>query len=80
MRTRLQTNTERRRPAHERRRGHLAPTRPAPADAPAQPEARVREAGGPEDVASYSCVCGFHFEAPVSTSVACPHCGSGQAW
>ena len=35
----------------------------------------MREAGGPEDNASYSCVCGLHFAAPVSTTVACPHCG-----
>jgi predicted Zn-ribbon and HTH transcriptional regulator len=25
-------------------------------------------------------VCGFQFQAPVSTSVTCPHCGSPQAW
>ncbi len=49
-------------------------------DAPSDPEARVREAGGPEDRASYRCSCGFVFCAAVSTSVACPHCGSPQAW
>jgi hypothetical protein len=42
--------------------------------------ARVREAGGPIDQASYICQCGYLFRAPVSTSVTCPHCGSGQAW
>lgn len=42
--------------------------------------ARVREAGGPVDRASYSCECGYVFCAPVSTTVSCPHCGAGQAW
>jgi hypothetical protein len=57
---------------------------PAPA-----PEARVeehaaerrhRECVAPEDTAHYSCSCGFQFQAAVSTSVSCPHCGTGQAW
>lgn len=42
--------------------------------------ARVRGAGGPEDNANYSCGCGYIFDAPVSTTVACPHCGESQAW
>jgi hypothetical protein len=42
--------------------------------------ARVREAGGPIDEASYACDCGFVFSAPVSTTVVCPHCGATQAW
>jgi hypothetical protein len=41
---------------------------------------RRREAGAPQDQAVYSCSCGFVFEAQVSTSVGCPHCGSTQAW
>ena len=41
---------------------------------------RVREAGGPIDEASYACHCGFVFRAPVSTTVACPHCRATQAW
>lgn len=41
---------------------------------------RGRAAGGPKDHACYSCSCGFIFEADVSTSVACPHCGDTQAW
>lgn len=41
---------------------------------------KVREAGGPIDLASYICLCGFVFPAAVSTSVECPHCGSRQAW
>jgi hypothetical protein len=43
-------------------------------------ERRAREAGGPDDRAMYTCACGYVFEADVSTSVACPHCGSAQAW
>lgn len=43
-------------------------------------ERRMRASGGPEDRAAYRCDCGYAFEAEVSTSVACPHCGHGQAW
>jgi hypothetical protein len=43
-------------------------------------EKRVRESGGPEDRAFYTCSCGYAFKAEVSTSVTCPHCGTGQAW
>ncbi len=41
---------------------------------------QARRAGGPLDEAFYTCGCGFVFTAPVSTSVACPHCGARQAW
>jgi len=41
---------------------------------------QVRRAGGPLDVAVYTCCCGYLFSAPVSTTVSCPHCGTGQAW
>jgi len=41
---------------------------------------RVRDAGGPLDEACYACDCGFIFRAPVSTTVACPHCRATQAW
>jgi hypothetical protein len=41
---------------------------------------RVREAGGPTDLASYACQCGYLFTAAVSTTVGCPHCGTAQAW
>jgi hypothetical protein len=34
----------------------------------------------PQDQALYTCCCGFVFEAEVSTSVGCPHCGVAQAW
>jgi hypothetical protein len=43
-------------------------------------ERRHRASVAPEDVAHYACSCGFQFQASVSTSVCCPHCGSGQAW
>jgi hypothetical protein len=43
-------------------------------------ERRHRASVAPEDTAHYACSCGFQFEAAVSTSVACPHCGTGQAW
>jgi hypothetical protein len=41
---------------------------------------RARRAGGPIDRACYSCECGYRFDAPVSTTVSCPHCGCDQAW
>ncbi len=50
------------------------------ADAPIDVESRVREAGGPEDSAHYTCSCGMVFRASVSASVACPHCGGHQDW
>jgi hypothetical protein len=37
-------------------------------------------AGGPLDVATYSCRCGLIFSAAVSTTVDCPHCGAEQDW
>lgn len=43
-------------------------------------ERRMRDAGGPDDTATYHCGCGYVFEAHVTTSVTCPNCGSGQAW
>lgn len=81
MRVRPQRNPITRRPD---RSAHPAPrTAPAPAaplldDHPH--ERRARESGGPIDNAQYNCSCGMVFQAPVSTSVACPHCGAGQAW
>jgi rubrerythrin len=69
------------------RRLHLRPERPAPVAQDAAPpvdelrgERRVRESGGPIDRAQYACSCGYVFDAAVSTSVACPHCGTPQAW
>jgi hypothetical protein len=54
--------------------------RTADAGTPDAAVARVREAGGPLDRASYGCHCGYLFVAEVSTTVRCPHCGAGQAW
>jgi hypothetical protein len=82
MRVRPQRNLITRRPD---RSAHPAP-RPAPAPAPAPAavdhphERRARESGGPIDNAQYSCSCGMVFDAAVSTSVECPHCGACQAW
>ncbi len=53
---------------------HLAPP---PPDVAAQ---RVRESGGPTDLACYACQCGYVFAAAVSTTVECPHCSTPQAW
>jgi hypothetical protein len=50
------------------------------ASQPERPEERHRRAGGPEDKALYTCTCGYQFDAAVSASVQCPHCGQGQAW
>jgi hypothetical protein len=55
----------------------LHPTAPASGE---DATVRARLAGGPIDNASYTCSCGFVFAASVSTTVACPHCGAGQAW
>ena len=64
------------------RRGYRpSPSTEAPRDdAPMDVETRVREAGGPEDSAHYTCCCGMVFQASVSASVACPHCGIHQDW
>jgi hypothetical protein len=63
-----------------RRRMHVVPD-PEPRPEPVHPEERrMRDSGGPEDRAVYTCLCGYLFEAPVTASVTCPHCGSGQAW
>ena len=62
------------------RRLHVVPT-PEPRPEPMHPaERRMRDAGGPDDRACYSCSCGFVFIAPVSTSVQCPHCDAQQTW
>jgi hypothetical protein len=88
MRVRPNRNaTEPRRSSGVLRRPH-PPSREEPAPSPAPPdieddfadERRARESGGPEDRAMYTCGCGYVFQAEVSTSVACPHCGAGQAW
>jgi hypothetical protein len=75
-------------PARERYRdrggehapAHRAPQAPTPERLPDPEVARVREAGGPRDMASYVCGCGYVFSAAVSTTVTCPHCRADQAW
>lgn len=47
---------------------------------PLAAERRLRSSGGPVDNATYGCACGHVFQAPVSTGVECPKCGTGQAW
>jgi hypothetical protein len=62
------------------RRLHIVPS-PAPRPEPMHPaERRMRDAGGPDDRATYNCGCGFLFQSAVSTSVQCPHCRTVQAW
>jgi hypothetical protein len=61
------------------RRPHGSPPGPQPSDDLAD-ERRLRESGGPDDRAMYNCSCGYVFEAAVTTSVTCPHCGTAQAW
>ena len=61
-----------------------AQTPPAAAPVPATQllaaDRRLRSAARPEDSALYFCSCGHDFRAGVSTTVACPSCGVGQAW
>ena len=60
---------------------HAAPSRVEHNAALMHAEVRGPHEGGPPlDQALYSCQCGLVFEAFVSTSVDCPHCGSVQAW
>jgi hypothetical protein len=55
--------------------------RPRPADRKVEGhQLRERATPGPEDRALYSCRCGSTFQAPVTASVGCPHCGEPQAW
>jgi hypothetical protein len=80
MRVRSNRNQSEARPrAGLLRRPHGSAPPPAPSDDLAD-ERRMRESGGPDDRAVYTCSCGYVFEADVSTSVTCPHCGTGQAW
>jgi hypothetical protein len=63
------------------RRPHVSPAPAAPEqEAELTDERRMRESGGPDDRAMYTCSCGYVFEADVTTSVTCPHCGTAQAW
>lgn len=80
MTVRTHPQRPRTRPRLGRRTAERAPS--TPSDVPQQPapQARERAAGGPEDRAAYRCACGCVFEAPVSTTVGCPHCGETQDW
>ena len=74
-------HSHRRRPTRRATQVHKREPEPRPAPAPRDIAVeRVRASGGPLDQASYICECGYLFAAPVSTTVACPHCGAGQAW
>jgi rubrerythrin len=56
-------------------------TDPTRSRIPAITAARLqRRLDVPQDQATYACRCGYVFEAAVSTSVGCPHCGDAQAW
>jgi len=90
VRPKRKTTSSRRLPGPGRR-PHARPgqTSGAPVEMPPEPvvptddhphERRARESGGPLDTAHYACECGYAFDAAVSTTVTCPHCGSGQAW
>ena len=94
MRVRINRQSDTRHRGGPSRRGTLL-RREAPATDVAEPEAepfadegedglfderRLRASGGPNDRAQYTCGCGFVWEADVSASVACPHCGTSQAW
>jgi rubrerythrin len=90
MRVRLNRQSETRHRGGPSRRGALVRREP-PATEVAEPEPaaaeddlfderRLRASGGPNDRAQYTCGCGFVWEADVSASVACPHCGASQAW
>jgi hypothetical protein len=57
--------------------GQAPATQPAVSAAPPR---NLRHGGPCQDRALYSCGCGYAFDAPVSTSVDCPHCGDRQAW
>jgi hypothetical protein len=59
---------------HAARRGRRTSARPASHRREQFQESAIH------DRALYGCGCGLVFEADVSTSVECPHCGEMQAW
>jgi hypothetical protein len=84
-------STKTRKPTRQRaasrilRRSHVeeAPAQPTPQERCREvngPENRERRTGGPQDQALYICRCGSAFQAVVTASVSCPHCGDMQAW
>jgi rubrerythrin len=62
------------------RRTRRGAARPAAEDVRASERLRAQRTPAPEDRALYRCECGYSFQAEVSTSVGCPHCGTEQAW
>lgn len=89
MRVRSNRNTDTRHRGGKTRRGSLLRREPSAtqvtepeqaAEDDLSDERRLRSSGGPNDRAQYTCGCGFVWEADVSASVACPHCGASQAW
>ncbi len=78
MRLRLTRQTAARRDRGAHRPVRLRPVLLGPN--PGASERRLRDSGGTLDTAFYACSCGCGFQAAVSTSVACPDCGTGQAW
>jgi hypothetical protein len=54
--------------------------RPRPAVALPVSQVRARRGGGNQDLALYSCECGFAWKGEVTASPGCPHCGTPQAW
>ena len=66
-------------PSRKRAIRHTVALTAAPVSRPDATGER-RDFDPPLDVAIYNCHCGFVFEAPVCTTIACPHCGDGQAW
>jgi hypothetical protein len=90
MRVRSERQSETRRRSGPTRRGSVPHRDEAstPVDEPRSAgfeddlfdERRLRASGGPSDRAQYACGCGFVWQADVSASVACPHCGTPQAW
>ena len=89
----MQVQLRQKRSERRTRRHRHEGVRPAVAGAaPAEGQARLDESSAVArlkrpahealsgDAALYTCQCGFQFEATVSTSVGCPHCGGAQAW
>ena len=81
LRSSTRRSQAQRRPPHVEQPAAPEPPAATPAEDPGLlAERRHRASIVPEDLAHYRCACGFQFQAAVSTSVACPHCGTSQAW
>jgi hypothetical protein len=81
QRARLAPGRRRSERRHEPREPRPCPADRRAASASLEPDQRrERATPGPEDRALFSCRCGSVFQAPVTASVGCPHCGEPQAW